>query len=76
MRRRCRPSGHFRRSGIPEHRTALIEALSDDYECCRWMAAAALKEIGDLNAISAVNTALANEREDVRGTVEELMEGS
>lgn len=62
--------------GDPRAVEPLVEALSDDYECCRWMAAAALQQIGDLKAISAVNAALANEPDDVRGFVEELIEGS
>jgi len=34
--------------GDPRAVEPLIEALSHDYECCRWIAPAALKEIGDL----------------------------
>jgi hypothetical protein len=54
----------------------LIEALSDDYECCRWMAAAALRQISNLKVINRVNAVLANEPDEVHDIVEELIEGS
>lgn len=53
----------------------LIKALCDDCEYCRWMAAA-LQQIENQKAINGVNAALANEPDDVRGIVEELIEGS
>lgn len=54
----------------------LIEELRDDDECCRWMAEAALKEIGDPEGVRAAEDQLAAESKEAQGFVEELIEGS
>jgi HEAT repeat protein len=54
----------------------LIEELKDEDECCRWMAEASLKKIGDPEGVRAAEAQLAAESEEARGFVEELIEGS
>jgi hypothetical protein len=55
--------------------TALVENLDTGNECCRWMAAAALTQIGGEQERAAVESAFANDAAG-RGYVEELIEGS
>jgi HEAT repeat protein len=54
---------------------ALKENVNGSNECCRWMAAAALSQIGGEDGRDAVERAFANDPAG-RGYVEELIEGS
>ncbi len=54
---------------------ALVENLNGTNECCRWMAAAALRQVGGAGERAAVDAAFANDPAG-RGIVEELIEGS
>jgi hypothetical protein len=54
---------------------ALEENVNGSNECCRWMAAAALSQIGGEAGRAAVERAFANDPAG-RGYVEELIEGS
>ena len=54
----------------------LIGLLRDDHECCRWMAAAALRTIGDQKGVDAVKTVVMEEGGNFEEIVDELVEGS
>jgi HEAT repeat protein len=54
---------------------ALVENLGGTNECCRWMAAAALTQIGGRSGRDTVERAFANDRAG-RDIVEELIHGS
>jgi len=54
---------------------ALVENLNGTNECCRWMAAAALRQVGGAGERAAIEAAFANDPAG-RGIVEELIEGS
>jgi HEAT repeat protein len=54
---------------------ALVDNLNGQNECCRWMAAAALKRIGGDREWAIVEAAFADDPAG-RGYVEELIEGS
>jgi HEAT repeat protein len=54
---------------------ALVENLNGTNECCRWMAAAALQQVGGEAGRAAVERAFASDPAG-RGLVEELIEGS
>jgi HEAT repeat protein len=54
---------------------ALVENLNGTNECCRWMAAAALQQVGGAGERAAVEAAFANDPAG-RGIIEELIEGS
>jgi len=55
----------------------LIEVLTcDNHDFCRWMAAAALKKIGSRKALDAVEEALRDEDEKVRGYIGDLVYGT
>ena len=54
---------------------ALVENLNGTNECCRWMAAAALRQVGGEGERAAVEAAFADDPAG-RGIIEELIEGS
>ncbi len=54
----------------------LIGVLHDGHECCRWMAAAALKTIGDPKGVEAVRMVIQEEDGSFEEIVNELVEGS
>lgn len=54
---------------------ALVENLNGQNECCRWMAAAALKRLGSDREWAIVEAAFVDDPVG-RGFVEELIEGS
>ena len=54
----------------------LIGLLRDSHECCRWMAAAALKTIGDPKGVEAVRIVMHEEGQSFEEIVNELIEGS
>ncbi len=55
--------------------TALVENLNGRNECCRWMAAAALRRVGGIAEAAAVDAAFANDPAGL-SIVDELMAGS
>ena len=54
----------------------LIGLLHDSNECCRWMAAAALKTLGDPKGVEAVRIVIEEEGGSFEEIVNELVEGS
>jgi HEAT repeat protein len=54
---------------------ALVENLNSMNECCRWMAAAALRQVGGERERAAVEAAFADDPAG-RGIIEELIAGS
>lgn len=61
--------------GTSDAVSTLVENLNGQNECCRWMAAAALRQIGGATGAAAVEHVFANDPAG-RGIVEELVEGS
>jgi len=54
----------------------LIDVLNEPDECCRLMAAAALRKFGAQKGLDAVNDAFCNDDGSMIAIVEELVEGS
>jgi bilin biosynthesis protein len=54
----------------------LIGLLRDNHECCRWMAAAALRTMGDPKGVEAVRNVIMEEGGNFEEIVNELVEGS